>query len=237
MKGADRTATRERRRRRGLPLIVIVGLVAIAYIALNLTRAGRERRIADLASIAAKLSAETVPLRFMVLSRTEGRIGLRIRLYDLSGKEIEKFETSLSGNELFFDFLLSPLGKDGAGGGSESSEGRWLAFPFRIFTDTMPAAEGELLFDRYDRSGFPGIFDGRSKDLPALSAAEKLSLAALFGRIRKEAVPDGSASTGRRDGFGSAVHELSAISSFEKGLVYRIVCRAKGGIEIMEDER
>ncbi len=245
----ERRASSEKPRlKRGIPPIVLIaaGLALIAYISLNLIRPGQERRLADLQSIAAKLGAETVPLRFMVLSREAAAIELRVRLHDLSGAEVAKFETTLPGNELFFDFLLSPLPGNAAGtagGVSGSADPRWLAFPYRIFTDTMPAAEGELLFARYDRSGFPRIFEGRSEELPGLSATEKVTLAALFARLRGEAASGPAPGTGggaenvRRSDFGSAVHELSALSRFTTGMVYKIVCRAKGGVEIMEDDR
>jgi hypothetical protein len=218
----------------GAVLCFIAAAAAIvggAYFYLGRARAGQGKRIADLESLSARLTAETVPLRFMVVSRGTEGIRARIRLYDLSGKEVALLERTLSGKELYFDFLLSSLPPSAGGAG----ETRWLAFPYRIFTDAIPAVGGILLVDSYDRSGFPAVFDGGGFGPGEIAAVE-----AVFERARKAAsagAPAAGALAGRSGTgeYGSAVHEISSLATFSEGVVYRIVCRAKGGIEIMED--
>jgi len=227
-------------------IIVFASILGAGYFYLDWARAGQQRKIAGLEALSAKLTAETVPMRFMVLSRGDEGVRVRIRLYDLSGKELVLVEKTFPGRELFFDFLVSSLPPPeaaGAGGGGESGGARWLAFPYRVFTDSLPAAQGALLLDAYDRSGFPAVFDGG-----AFGAGESAALKAVFARARKAAAAGepaagtvgyegGRGSAGSRGSadYGSAVHEVSSLARFEEGVVYKIVCRVKGGIEIMED--
>jgi len=225
-------------------IIVFASILGAGYFYLDWARAGQQRKIAGLEALSAKLTAETVPMRFMVLSRGEEGIRVRIRLYDLADKELVLVEKAFPGRELYFDFLVSSLPPtEAAGAGGEPGGARWLAFPYRVFTDSLSAAQGALLLDAYDRSGFPAVFDGG-----AFGAGESAALKAVFERARKAAAagepaagaagPEegrGSAGGRRVADYGSAVHEVSSLARFEEGVVYKIVCRAKGGIEIMED--
>ncbi|HOX32391.1 MAG TPA: hypothetical protein PLB91_08670 [Spirochaetales bacterium] len=220
-------------------LLLLLALLAAAGLAayLYLGSAGRAqaRRIAELESLASRLTAGTVPARFMLLSREGGSLRFRLRLYDLAGAELALLEEELPGRELYLDFLLLPLPGQGP---SES----WLAFPFRLFTDELPAADGPRLFEAYDRGGFPAIFGGaEGSEAAGGSPAAREALVELFARAREaaELPPEpGKAAPGRgsRDrAYGSALHDVSALARFELGVTYRVVCRAKGGIEIMED--
>jgi hypothetical protein len=220
-------------------LLIFACLVGGGYFYLGWARAGQGKRIADLEALSAKLTAETVPMRFMVLSRGDAGIRARIRLYDLSGKELVLLERTFSGRELYFDFLFSLLPPPADGKAKGDSDARWLAFPYRVFTDSLPPAQGLLLLDSYDRSGFPALFDGGvfgADDVPALKAMYARARRAAVSGEPAAGVPAGEAGGALRNSdYGSAVHEVSSLARFDEGVVYKIVCRAKGGIEIMED--
>jgi hypothetical protein len=219
-------------------LLLAASLFACVYFYLDWARSGQKERIAGLEALSARLTVETVPMRFMVVSRDEAGLRARIKLYDLAGKELVLVEKALPGKELYLDFLLSPLP------GESGSEARWLAFPYRIFTDELPAAQGVLLLDSYEVSGFPSIYDGQAPGDKPLGPGERKALAAVFARARRSGGASGKADTAapvdyaaprHEADFGSAVHDVSALSRFEVGVVYKVVCRAKGGIEVMED--
>jgi hypothetical protein len=216
--------------RRGSPLlgalVILASFAAAGYLWLQYASAGQRQRIAYLEGVSARLSSETVPLKFMLLSREGGEIKARIKLYDLSGREIAAMERSWPGSELYVDMLLAPVRSERGEGDADS----WLAFPYRIFTDTVSAASGTLLFDSYDSGGFPEVLRGA-----AWSAGETAAIKAAFAGARKLAAAGLPAADSAKGSFGSAVHELPKTARFEPGIVYKVLCRVKGGVEIMED--
>jgi hypothetical protein len=215
-------------------LIILASVAAAAYFYLEKATLMQRERIRALERIEARLTSGTLPLRFMVLSREDGTIRARIRLYDLDGKEVGLVEGSWPGEELCLDFLLVPLGRAVNGGKADSGEGdaarRWLSFPYRVFTDRVAPASGRLLFDVYDSSGFPAIFRGGD-----LGAEAGSLISSYFAKARKAAA-EGLPAAGEVEGsFGSAVHETASIAAFRIGTIYRVLCRDKGGIEILEE--
>jgi hypothetical protein len=215
---------------RGSPLlglfIIALSIAAGGYLWLTGANGAQKRKIAYLEGVSTRLRSETVPLKFMILSREGGEIRARIKLYDLSGREIAAVEKAWAGTEFYVDMLLVPVRSENAGDETDS----WLSFPYRIFTDTVSAAEGTLLFDAYDSAGFPEVFRGVS-----WGSGDEAALKAVFASARKLASSGLPASDSAKGAFGSAVHEVSKLSRFEPGLVYKVVCRVKGGVEIMED--
>lgn len=202
-----------RPRRRGgvfVPILIALLLAAAAYGAFSLVTALQRRRIASLETSILALQAETVPLRFMVTERGGGRLTLRYRLYDLAGEEYAAAELSLQGETLYLDFLALPRGE------------AWLAFPYRIFTERVAPAAGAPLSDAVMREGKP-----RSHGGGPFGAAELLELGRLYAAlIAGEPV---------RGAFGNAVHDLAELRRFELGVVYKVVVRKTGGIEILEE--
>jgi hypothetical protein len=216
--------------RRGSPLIgafiILASFAAAGYFWLQYADSSQRQKIAYLEGLSERLRSETVPLKFMVLSRDGGEIKARIRLYDLEGKEVAVVEKSWLGSELFIDMLLVPMRSDEAAEKADS----WLAFPYRVFTDRVGAASGTLLFDAYDSDGFPEVLRGAP-----WTARDKAAIKSAFASARKLASSGLPASDSAKGSFGSAVHEVSRLSRFETEIIYKVVCRVKGGIEIMED--
>ena len=219
-----------RRGRGGSPLlgalVVLLSFAIGGYMIFQYSAATQRQKILYLEGLASHLESETVPLRFMVLSRANGEIRARFKLYDLAGGEVAVVEKAWPGAELFVDMLLIPL----RSGPKAEAADSWLALPYRIFTDTLSAASGTLLFDAYDSGGFPQVLGG-----VALSQAERASLVGAFASARARAAAGLPAADPAKGQFGSAVHEVASLSRFEMGIVYKVVCRVKGGIEIMEE--
>jgi hypothetical protein len=210
-------------------LLLVAFLVVLTFTVLH-----RRSVIARLEDRIELLKSETVPLRFMVLSRSDETVSARFRFYDADGVEIASFERSWNGSELSIDSVIVPVGE------------RALVFPSRVFTDAVPPKRGTELFGYYDRGGFPAIFNSSALDKTARSA-----LGELFGRVRTIERGDGGAEIERSPGdrsrapsivdrllesaFGNAVHDLKRFRSFEVGAVYALVARANGGIEIIRE--
>lgn len=187
-------------------------LLAVAIIggALWLARVVQGRRISALEGEIGSLKQEHVNLRFSITERAQEGLSARIKLYTADGKEIGVLEDSWPGERLFIDFILVKMGSG------------YLSFPYRVFTDAIPAAEGRDLTVFYDKAGFPAVFDQAG-----LSRSARAGLQALFLKVKAGEYPPSS--------FGNALHEIGGISEFNTGLVYRAVARLSGGMEIMED--
>jgi hypothetical protein len=221
---------REKAARHGSPilgaLIVVASFVAAGYLWLQYADNAQKQKIAYLEGVSTRLRSETVPLKFMILSREKGEIKARLKLYDLSGHEVAAMEKSWPGSELYVDMLLLPVRSEASAQKADS----WLAFPYRIFTDSLSAASGTLLFDTYDSAGFPEILRGAN-----WAPKEEAAIRSAFSSARKLASSGLPASDSAKGSFGSAVHEVSKLARFEPDVVYKVVCRVKGGVEIMED--
>ncbi len=207
--------------------IIAASFLVGGYFLITDLNERQKAEIARLEGIADKLRSESVPLKFKILGRGEGGVRVRLRLYDLAGREVALLERTLPGSSVFIDVLLAPLAPDSRDAGPGGS---YLAFPYRVFTDELSPASGERLLGAYDSGGFPRVMDGVE-----WSRAERAAIAEAFrSALASEAA--GEPATGSSAGaFGSAVHEAAGVSRLEVGVVYKVVCRAKGGVEIMED--
>lgn len=216
-----------RRGARKLGWIIIVASFAVGgYLWVNDMTRLQNRHIAYLEGLSERLRSETAPVKFMIESREGGQVKAKLKLYDLSGREISSLERSWQGSELYIDVLLFPVRAEKAEGGADS----YLAFPYRVFTDRVAASSGTLLFDSYDSGGFPEVLRGID-----WSAKEEKAIRSAFSSARKKAAAGLPAAGEQKGSFGSAVHEVPSLSRFEPGIVYKVVCRVKGGVEIMED--
>lgn len=198
-----------KRRGSGLFMVVLLGIAAV-FLGATVLTALQKAEIARLEKNIQSLKEEIVPIRFMVLERGAGTVKARVRLYDLAGNEVDLLEMTWPGSELSFDVSVVP------------AAGRYLAFPRRIFTDRLAPSSGTNLYPRYDRDGFPAVFDGGD-----FGRFGRKQFVELFQALKEEREPSGS--------FGSVVHDIARIAAFEPGVVYRVVARPKGGIEILED--
>ncbi len=192
-------------------LLIVFIAAAIVSGSLFGVKSLQNRRMRALESGIAALQSETVPLRFMVLAREDDSVTVRVRLYDLGGTEIGFMETNLPGRQVFFDFIAMPYNKT------------WLAFPYRIFTEKVPPAEGVDLSMLVAPEGMPLTYRGGPLDRRALEKLGELHASMVRGDV-----PKGS--------FGNAVHDVAELASFSLETVYKIVVRTKGGIEILEDD-
>ncbi len=190
-------------------MAVILSL-AVVFLGVTVVTALQKAEIARLEKNIQSLKDEIVPIRFMVLERDKGMVKARVRLYDLAGAEVDLLEMTWPGTELSFDFSVVP------------AAGRYLAFPRRIFTDRLAPSSGTNLYPRYDRDGFPAVFEGAE-----FGRFGRKRLTELFEALKEDREPSGS--------FGSVVHDIARIAAFEPGIVYKVVLRPKGGIEILED--
>ncbi len=208
-------------------LVFLVTIAVAGYFWFQYSASSQKQRILYLEDLSTRLRSETVPLKFMVLSREGGDVKARLKLYDLAGREIASIEKSWPGGELYIDMLLVPVRSLGGSASADS----WLAFPYRVFTDKLSAASGTLLFGSYDSGGFPEVLNGES-----WSAKERSAISAAFSSAMKSAAAGLPATDAAKGAFGSAAHEVSRLARFDLGIVYKLVCRVKGGVEIMEDQ-
>ncbi|MBN2528986.1 MAG: hypothetical protein JXR76_21535 [Deltaproteobacteria bacterium] len=116
--------------------IWIVAIVVLAAIAGGITLyvQSPKEKLERLKGNIAQLKEEHVPIRFQIVSRDNGQIVTKVKLYDMDGNQIGMAQSTLPGESLFLDFVTVPFEK------------KYLAFPQSIFTDAVPAEEGIRLF-------------------------------------------------------------------------------------------
>jgi hypothetical protein len=224
MRSSD--GSRHRRPALGI-LIIAASFILGGYLWVQSLSGPQKQKIDYLENLSARLRSETVPVKLMVLSRDDGQIKARLKLYDLAGREVSTIEKSWPGAQLYVDMLLLPFSSES---GKAERADSWLALPYRVFTDSLSAASGSLLFDAYDSGGFPEVLGGVQWTLK-----EKAALKAAYAKARRLASQGLPASDSAKGSYGSAVHEVAKLAGFETGTVYKIVSRVKGGIEVLED--
>ncbi len=189
--------------------VLSFGILLLSFFS---TSCNRKEKIKILEEKIATLKIENVPLRFKILSRDNDKIKVAIKFYDMQDNVIERFEKQLEGSELSFDFYVLNI------------NGRYLAFPSKIFSDKTAPAMGESLFANYDRKGFPEIYNFKGIDLKL-----KESLSFVFEKVKTgDFKPDDKY-------FGNMVHDVKEFQSYKTDQIYKIVTHTKGGIEIIED--
>jgi hypothetical protein len=172
----------------------------------------QKKKIKILEEKIALLKSESVPFRFKILSKENDVMKVALKFYDADGNVIQRIEKEIKGEELSLDFLVLPV------------SGKYLAFPYKIFSNKIAAADAEVLFSMYDSEGFPQIFNFKGID-PQL----KESLKFVFDKVKKgEFGPDDNY-------FGSMVHDVKEYKSYDTEVIYKIVTHTKGGIEVVEE--
>jgi len=199
------------------PLIIIIlvlVVIASAVYFLFLQTKSQEEKIAQLNEQIAFLKAETLPIRFKVISRQDDETTVLVKFYNLEEKEVAKQEFTLKGKLISFDFIVVKFDKG------------YIAFPSKIFSEEIKASEGVVLFDYYLKNNFPMTY--YKKDA---SKEYNEGIIALFEKISSNDIE------GFSDIFGSMVQNNSSTVNNNRDIDvwYKIVVHTAGGIEIIED--
>ena len=195
-------------------IVILLLLIVAAGATFFLTQYDsiQKKKIEELTLNIAELKAEHVPILFKIVERTDSGMQVVVKFFDAEDNELTRKEYSLRGKELSFDFQVIPIDKS------------YLAFPYKIYSDQIAPVDGIDLIENYDKAGFPQVFYQSD-----LSVDNKRVLASIFEKVKAGKILD------EKNTFGSVVHDFEGIKSFETGLIYKIVSRTKGGIEIIEE--
>ena len=187
---------------------VLIGLLLL----LNVITCKQRKTIALLEKNISHLKEETTPIRFKVTKRKNGKVTVVFAFYDADNKRIKKgIQKTFTGNEISFDFYVY------------QTQNKYIAFPYKVYTDSIAPNQGDDLIVYYDKAGFPQIFNKKNmnKDL-------RFGLEALFEKVKNGEI------TKDEKYFGNMVHDLAGVKEFRIGHTYKIITHTKGGIEIVE---
>lgn len=205
-------------------LIIVILVLAVlggaAYYGSDYVLKKQEKAIAKLEDKIHFLKEETVPLRFKILEKDSASIKFLIKFYeqDAADEAFIQDTITLKGQELSFDFYVVPV-KD-----VKNDREVKVAFPYKIFTNKMPAKEGILLFKYYDEHGFPQVFNNAAADTSYMNRMTE-----LFTKIKAGDTEDIEGI------YGSMVQDIQKLNEFAVNHVYQIIIHTKGGIEIREN--
>ncbi len=189
-------------------VIVIFLFVAVMY-GVNYFQ---DSRIRKLKATIEDLKSEFVPIRFKVISYENGHINVAIKFYDSDNNEIVRKELYLKGEQLSFDFLVVKIND------------KYLAFPYKIFTDQIAPDDGEQVFQYYEKDEFPQIYYHQD-----INQELETSIADVYLKIKDKKIEE------IEEIFGSMVQDIRKQNRFREKQIYKIVIRTKGGIEVLED--
>ncbi len=194
--------------------IVVVGIIAaVAYFGFDYLTEKQEKQIVQLKDKINFLKTETIPIRFKILEKDTANIKFAIKFYDQDSVEFTADTISLRGQELSFDFTVVPI-----------KEAQNIAFPVKMFTNSIPAKQGISLFKYYDDHGFPQTMGINGADDAYMDL-----LSTLFEKIKAGDTEDVEGI------YGSMVQDIAKLNEFKVNHVYKIVVHTKGGIEVLED--
>jgi hypothetical protein len=201
-----------------LVTLLILGVIGVGgYYGFKWYKGRQEKQIAQLEEKIHFLKEVTTPIRFLILEKDSAQITFVIKFLDQDNTEFAKDTISIQGQELSFDFYVVPV-KDTIGREVK------VAFPYKVFTNSIAPEDGISLFKYYDDQGFPQVFLSSSiKD----TAYVRL-MSELFTKVKNKDTED------IKGVFGSMVQDIRYQNEFEPGKAYEIIVHTKGGIEIKD---
>jgi hypothetical protein len=207
--------------------ILVVILLAVLGIkgCLGCSEAEKKKELAELKSI-------LVPLRFRVAERNYGSMKVEFNFYSLCVDDDERAdiedkikeekpfasrEFTLGGEELFIDCLRFHE----EAGGDYKHDVNWV-FPYRIFTDYMPAEKGIPVYEYYEKNGFPQIYNVFELGADARDTLTRVfSDVKQYGNITDEEL--------KKKITGNAIHDINKVARFQVGKWYDVVIHIKKG--------
>lgn len=170
----------------------------------------QQEQIKQLEDCIELLKEEAVPVKFVIRKRENQNIRVAVKFIDMEGKEITKIEHVLVGEELSFDFVVIEV------------KNRYVAFPYKLFSDQVAADNGLSLIPYYDNEGFPEVFNSSEMNHDLRQA-----LSGVFAVIKS------NKTNSLTNQFGNMVHDFAKFRQFTPETVYKIVTHTKGGIEVV----
>lgn len=197
-----------------ISIIISVFIVAVilTFAIFKILVSHQKKTIVKLEKNINLLKQENTPIRFKVKERENGTVTVVIAFFDADNNRIKKgILKTFKGNEVSFDFYVYKV-KD-----------KYIAFPYKIYTDSIAPIKGDDLIQYYDYGGFPQIFYSKS-----INKSFKKGLETLFEKVKSGKIEDDT------NYFGNMVHDIAGVREFRIGKTYKIITHTKGGIEITE---
>ena len=190
-------------------ILVVSGTVYFLFLGTK----SQEQKIKDLENEISFLKEETIPVRYKIISQQNDEIEVSVKFYDLDGQKITKQRYKMQGTVVSFDFYVVKMGD------------KYIAFPYKIFTDKIEPENGIFLYENYENEGFPMIFYSKNS-----SKLFSEGIEALYNKIKEEDIEDID------NIFGNMVQNApQTMQNGIEGTIYKIVVHTKGGIELIEE--
>lgn len=195
-----------------LGLLSLVALTVVVFVIFGTMTCNQEKKIEKLEANIQHLKTVHTPLRFKITERTDTYFKVAVKYYDADNEVIKRIEQKFKGSELSLDFLEFKFAD------------KYIAFPFKMYSDAIAPDSGYVMLNDYDKAGFPQIFKSKGMN-PDLSKGIQI----LFEDVKENKLNPQAIY------FGNMVHDLKGIKSYRTDVVYKILIHTKGGIEVTED--
>lgn len=201
-------------------LLATIGLLAIAvFTGVRYVDTFLGQREEELTDRIEELTGDSVQMEFRVAGFEDDATLIELRFYDRNRAEVNLSDTvAIAGTELIIEYaMVEP---------AYGSTGDYIAFPYRIYSETVAPDAGLELLHFYVRDGVPLTFED---ERDPLTPTEGEALSEYI-----EAIEDGSRDV-RRVMFVNE-RKNRGVWGLRENQIYQVVSRRRGGIEIIEAE-
>jgi hypothetical protein len=212
-------------------LFSVAGLVLLGAAGLLFYSSGRGKKEAEKIQELKSLKEVSVPVRFIITDRANGKIKGEMQFYSIIMDDIDKNDMEyrindgtllasqpfeLEGVEFFIDFLKyeEKLG--------QFAHSVYWVFPFRIYTDRIAPDQGTPIYDYYNSNKFPAVYnsfnlDEDKKQILSQYYSEIMQFGDLMDNDLKKRIT------------GNVVHDLKNVANFKLNRWYDVAVHTKTG--------
>jgi hypothetical protein len=205
--------------------LALFGAMVLLFTGCDKVEAKKKQQLQELKEV-------SVPVRFRITDRANGKIKGEMQFYSIIMDDIDKNDMEyriegggtllasqnfeLEGAEFFIDFL-----KYQEKSGLFAHPVYWV-FPFRIYTDHIAPDQGTPIYGCYKSNDFPAVYNGFNLD-----EDKKQNLSRYYAEIMQYG--DLMGDDLKKRVTGNAVHDMQKIASFQLNRWYDAAVHTKTG--------
>lgn len=198
-------------------------LLIIAFISVTvwMLKSGLEIRKASLEETINYLKSEYEFARLTINSKGGSSIRFTITLMNLDGNVTARRDYELPGNDIFLESSVIVM--------STADKEKALVFPRRLYSESLPPAQGIELTALYDNNGFPGTYTSKDLTPELTSAIRKIFQLSLNAKEDSPEWKEQSVKIALN--MEASLHQPRG---YEPGKTYSCLVHPNGGMELME---
>lgn len=207
--------------KRHFVIMLILLMVVTGTIGVYFWKSALENRVEDLREAIAFVQSSHHFASITIEEITDSTIRFKLSMFNLSEEETGSAEYTLDGSDIFLETRVAVMNWE--------EETRAFVFPFRVYSDTIPPAEGTIITNVFAAKDIPYYY--MTEDM---KVSMKLAMKNIYQVVFGEEIYDPLIEEQYfKRIFDTAVHQ-SVLQPFKEGKTYHYMIHPNGGIEIVE---